>query len=354
MAAEQDDKTEPATQRRRDAVREKGQVAKSREVTSVAVLVAAAVYFYFFTGITGEAISRTTRHFFQAASVRMETQEDLFSLLIVAVQAAGWALVPLLGFVVVFSIFAHVIQFGLLFAPEALVPKMNRMNPLEGLKRLVGKQGWMDLFKSLGKVALVGYVGYLTLSEAWPELPKLSQTPPAEVLAFLLAFATKIIVRSTLVLIFLAAVDYAFQRYSFEQSIKMSKDEVKQEYKQREGDPLVKARIRQVQRDMSRRRMMAAVPKADVVITNPTHYAVAVRYARGEMEAPMVVAKGRGFIAQRIREIAEENGVPLVENKPLARGLYRAVQIGQAIPAEFYKAVAEILAYVYTLKRKAA
>ncbi|MBI3025417.1 MAG: EscU/YscU/HrcU family type III secretion system export apparatus switch protein, partial [Candidatus Tectomicrobia bacterium] len=228
------------------------------------------------------------------------------------------------------------------------------MNPHEGLKRLVGKQGWMDLFKSLGKVALVGYVGYLTLSEAWPELPKLSQMPPASVLEFLLAFALKIILRSTVVLIFLAAVDYAFQRYTFERSIMMSKDEVKQEYKQREGDPLVKARIRQVQRDISRRRMMAAVPKADVVITNPTHYAVAVLYVRGEMDAPMVVAKGRGFIAQRIREIAEESGVPLVENKPLARGLFRAVQIGQAIPAEFYKAVAEILAYVYTLKREAA
>jgi len=354
MAAEKDDKTEPATQRRREEVREKGQVAKSREVASVAILAAAVVYFYFFTGATGESVARMTRHFFQAASVRLETPDDFLSLLIIAVESAAWALLPLLGFVAVFSVLAHVVQFGLIFAPEALAPKMSRMNPLEGLKRLVGKQGWMDLFKSLGKVALVGYVGYLTVSEAWPGLPKLSQTPPAEILAFLLDFATKIIVRSTMVLLFLAAVDYAFQRYAFEQNIKMSKDEVKQEYKQREGDPLVKARVRQVQRDMSRRRMMAAVPKADVIITNPTHYAVAVLYVRGEMEAPMVVAKGRGFIAQRIREIAEEHGVPQIENKPLARGLYRAVQIGQAIPAEFYKAVAEILAYVYTLKREAA
>jgi flagellar biosynthetic protein FlhB len=354
MPAEKDDKTEPATPRKREEVREKGQVAKSREVTSVAVLIAAVVYCYFFTGITGDVLSRATRHFFQGASVRMESQEDLFSLLVVALEAAAWALAPLLGFVVIFSVLAHVIQFGLLFAPEALMPKMNRINPMEGLKRLVGKQGLMDLFKSLGKIALVGYVGYLTVAEAWPDLPKLSQMPPAAILAFLLTFGTKIILRSTLVLIFLAAVDYAFQRYSFEQNIKMSKDEVKQEYKQREGDPLVKARVRQVQREISRRRMMAAVPKADVVITNPTHYAVAILYVRGEMEAPMVVAKGRGFIAQRIREVAEENDVPLVENKPLARGLYRAVQIGQAIPAEFYKAVAEILAYVYTLKREAA
>ena len=354
MAAEQDDKTEPATPRRREEVREKGQVAKSREVTSVAVLVAAVAYFYFFVGSTGDTIARATRHFFQAASVRMETQEDLFSLLIVAMQGTGLALLPLLGFVMLFGIFAHVIQFGLLFSPEALVPKMSRLNPYEGFKRLVGKQGWMDLFKSLGKVALVGYVGYMTVSEAWPELPKLSQMPPEAVLEFLLAFALKIILRSTLVLIFLAAIDYGFQRYTFEHSIMMSKDEVKQEYKQREGDPLVKARVRQVQRDISRRRMMASVPKADVVITNPTHYAVAVLYVRGEMESPMVVAKGRGFVALRIREVAEDSGVPLIENKPLARGLYRAVQIGQSIPAEFYKAVAEILAYVYTLKRKAA
>lgn len=354
MAAEHDDRTEPATPRRREEVREKGQVAKSREVASVAVLLAAVVYFYFFVGYTGESLSRMARHFFQGASARLETREDLFSVVLIAMEGIGLALAPLLGFVVVFSIFAHVVQFGLLFSPEALAPKMNRLNPLEGLKRLVGKQGWMDLFKSLGKVGLVGYVGFLTIEEAWPTLPKLSQAPPAIALEFLLAFSMKIVTRSTLVLLFLAAVDYAFQRYAFERSIMMSKDEVKQEYKQREGDPLVKARVRQVQREIGRRRMMAAVPKADVVITNPTHFAVAVLYVRGEMEAPMVVAKGRGYIAQRIREIAEEHDVPLVENQPLARGLYRAVQVGQAIPAEFYRTVAEILAYVYTLRRKAA
>ena len=354
MPAEQDDRTEPATQRRREEVREKGQVAKSREVTSVAVLLAAVLYFHFFAAHTGASIATVARHFFQGAGARVETPEDLFAIVSTMAQGIGLALAPLLGFVAALSILAHVVQFGLLFAPEALAPKMSRLNPLEGLKRLVGKQGWMDLFKSLGKVALVGYVGWVTIEEALPLLPNLSQMPPALILEVLLTFAMKIAVRAFLILLLLAGVDYAFQRYAFERNIMMSKDEVRQEYKQREGDPLVKARIRQVQRDMTRRRMMAAVPKADVVITNPTHYAVAVLYVRGEMEAPVVVAKGRGFIAQRIREVAGEHDVPLYESRPLARGLYRAVEVGQSIPVEFYKAVAEILAYVYTLKRKAA
>jgi flagellar biosynthetic protein FlhB len=156
------------------------------------------------------------------------------------------------------------------------------------------------------------------------------------------------------VLVLIAALDYGFQRYSHEQNMKMTKDEVKQEFKQREGDPMVRARVRQVQREMSRKRMMSSVPDADVVITNPTHYAVAIKYDREEMEAPLVVAKGMGFIAQKIREVAGENDVPLVENKPLARGLYKSVQVGDVVPVEFYKAVAEVLSYVYTLNRRAA
>ncbi len=354
MPTDSEDRTEPATLRRREEVRERGQVAKSREVTSVAVLLAGVVYFYFFAEYTGNVLGNLARFFFQTSTTPIESPDALFSVILMAFQGIGWVVLPLLGFVLVFSVLAHVVQFGLLFAPQALVPKFNKMNPLEGAKRLLGKQGWMDLFKSLAKVALVGYVSYITIAEAWLLLPKLSQMPPDSILSVFIGFAMRIAIRCTAILVFLAALDYAFQRHVFEKNIMMTKDEVKQEYKQREGDPLVKARIRQVQREISRRRMMSAVPKADVVITNPTHYAVAVLYLREEMEAPTVVAKGRGYIAQRIREIAEESDVPLVENPPLARNLYQAVPLGQTIPVEFYKAVAEILAYVYTLKRRAA
>lgn len=354
MPPEQDEKTEPATQKRREDSREKGQVAKSREVTSVAVLVAGITYFYFFSSSMGNSLLNMTRHFFLAASTQVETPDAVQKALLEAAFGLGHVILPLMGFVILFSVASQIFQFGFLFSPKALVPKMSKLNPLEGVKRLLGKQGWMELFKSLAKVVLVGYVGYITLHEAWVLLPQLTQMEAPGILAQFVNIAMKIAIRCAAVLILLAALDYAFQRYSFEQNIKMTKDEVKQEFKQREGDPLVKSRVRQVQREISRKRMMSSIPKADVVITNPTHFAIVIQYDGENMEAPTVVAKGRGFIAQKIKEIAKENNVPIVENKPLARALYQAVQVDEVIPAEFYKAVAEVLAYVYSLNRTAA
>ncbi|MFC1491121.1 flagellar biosynthesis protein FlhB [Nitrospinota bacterium] len=354
MPPEQDEKTEPATPKRREEAREKGQVAKSREVTSVAVLLAGVVYFFFFGSFMGDTLMELARFFFTGAVGRVESTQDFFRVFLEAAYRLAWAILPLMGMVILFSLGSQVFQFGLLFAPKALVPKFDKLSPLQGAKRLLGKQGWMDLFKSLAKVALVGYVGYFTISGAWVLLPQLSQMAPATIMAQFMDVAMKIAIRCAAVLIFIAAIDYAFQRYSYEQNLKMTNDEVKQEYKQREGDPLVKSRVRQVQREISRKRMMSSIPQADVVITNPTHYAIAIEYDRDEMEAPTVVAKGRGYIAHKIREVANENDIPIVENKPLARGLYKAVRIGEIIPAEFYKAVAEVLAYVYTINRKVA
>ncbi|MFP6870477.1 MAG: flagellar biosynthesis protein FlhB [Nitrospinota bacterium] len=354
MPPDQDEKTEPATQKRREDSREKGQVAKSREVTSVAVLAAGIAYFHYFGASMGNSLLKTARYFFTAASTQVETPDAALKALLEAAMGLGNAILPLMVLVIVFSLASQILQFGFLFSPKALVPKFSKLNPLEGVKRLLGKQGWMDLFKSIAKIALVGYVGYFTIREAWVLLPQLTQMEAHGILVQFADIALKIAIRCAAVLIILAAIDYAFQRYSFEQSIKMTKDEVKQEFKQREGDPLVKSRVRQIQREISRKRMMSSVPEADVVITNPTHFAIAIQYDREKMEAPMVVAKGRGFVAQKIREVAEEHNIVIVENKPLARGLYQAVQVGEAIPGDFYKAVAEVLAYVYTLNRAAA
>ncbi len=354
MPPEQDEKTEPATEKRREESREKGQVVKSREVTSVAVLLAGIVYFSYFSDHLGNSLMELTRYFFTEAAARKETAEDLFQVIKNAGTGVVWTLFPLLGFVIVFSLASQIFQFGLLFSPKALTPKFNKLNPIEGAKRLLGKQGWMDLFKSIAKISLVGYVGYTTIVESWTYIPHFSQMHVAAFLSEFMGIGLKIAIRCAAILVFIAGIDYAFQKFSHEQGLKMTKDEVKQEYKQREGDPMVKGRIRQVQREMSRKRMMSSVPEADVVITNPTHFAVAIKYDREEMEAPVLVAKGRGFIAQKVRELAEANNVPIVENKFLARGLYKTVQIGQIIPEEFYKTVAEVLAYVYTLKNKAA
>jgi len=354
MPPEQDEKTESATSKRREETREKGQVAKSREATSVAVLVAGIAYFEFFGTKMGESLRSVTRYFFSEANRRPETPAQMLQIFLDAVWGLGLVIMPMMLFVLVFSVGSQVLQFGFLFAPKALTPKFSKLNPLEGAKRLLGKQGWMELVKSLAKIALVGYVGYYTIIEAWEILPQLTQMEVTGIMGHFMDIAMKIAVRCAAVLVLIAALDYGFQRYSHEQNMKMTKDEVKQEFKQREGDPMVRARVRQVQREMSRKRMMSSVPDADVVITNPTHYAVAIKYDREEMEAPLVVAKGMGFIAQKIREVAGENDVPLVENKPLARGLYKSVQVGDVVPVEFYKAVAEVLSYVYTLSRRAA
>lgn len=354
MAVEKDEKTEPATQKRREDSRKKGQVAKSREVTSVAVLMAGIVYFYFFSSYLANQLQEMALFFFQGAGQREIGPDDLFIIGMHAIQSIGLVVMPLVGLVAFFAVAAHVLQFGLLFAPEAAMPKFNKLNPLEGVKRITGKQGWMDLFKSLAKVALVTYVCVVTIGDAWGFLPELTQLSPAEILSKFWDIALTIAIRSAAILVILAALDYAFQRYEYENNLKMTKEEVKQEYKQREGDPLVKMRIRQVQREISRRRMMSEVPKADVIITNPTHYAIAILYDRIEMEAPTVIAKGKGFIALRIKEIAEEHDVPKVEDKLLAQGLYKNVPLGGVVPLDFYKAVAEVLAYVYKLKKKVA
>lgn len=352
MPPEQDEKTEPATDKRREEARKKGQVVKSMEVTSVAILLAGIVYFANFGSYLGRSLMNIMRFYFAEAAVHQETADDLIEILKNAGGGVGWTIMPLLAIVILFSLTSQMFQFGFLFAPQAVIPKFNKLNPLEGAKRLVGKQGWMDLFKSLAKIALVSYVAYITIMEVWTYLPHFSQMSPFGFLSEFMNVGMKIAIRCAAVLIFIAAIDFAFQKYSHEQSLKMTKDEVKQEYKQREGDPMVKGKIRQMHREISRKGMMSSIPEADVVITNPKHFAVAIKYDRQEMEAPVLVAKGKGFIAQKVREFAKENAVPIVENKPLARGLYKSFQVGQVIPAEFYMAVAEVLAHVYTLKIK--
>jgi len=208
----------------------------------------------------------------------------------------------------------------------------------------------MELGKSVFKILVITYVAYLAMEKELVYLPRLMEMSAEGILSVIGWSSFRIIRNILAVLLVLAAADYAFQRWDFEKSIKMTKQEVKEEMKQMEGDPQIKSRVRSVQRDLARRRMMEAVPKADVVITNPTSLAIALSYVSSDMKAPEVVAKGSGFVAEKIREIAKSNNVPIVENKPLARAMYEVVEIGDEIPGDFYKTVAEVLAYVYKLK----
>ncbi len=245
------------------------------------------------------------------------------------------------------------IQIGFLFTGQPLAPKFSKLNPIEGAKRLFSLKSVVEFLKSLLKILIIGGVVYLTLWGERTNITTISKMPLADVLSYTGGLTLELGLKIGMILLVLAILDYFYQRYEFEKSLRMSKQDIKDEHKKSEGDPLIKRKIREKQMRMAIQRMMQEIPKADVVITNPTHYAVALQYDTGRMEAPTVLAKGRDYVALKIKEAAGKHGIVIMENRPLARALYDQVEIGQTIPAELFQAVAEVLAYVYKLKRKA-
>jgi flagellar biosynthesis protein FlhB len=246
------------------------------------------------------------------------------------------------------------LQTGFLFSTQALQPDFNKLNPLAGMKRFVSARGMVDTVKNIARLGIICYIVYSTIMGGYPALLQGIRQDHMTYMAVIGDLLYRLTLRICAVLLVLAAGDYIYQRWSFEKSIRMTKEEVKQETKTTEGNPLIKSRIRARQRQMARQRMMQSVPAADVVITNPTHFAVALKYDATKMAAPQVVAKGGDHIALKIRQIAEENGVPIVENPPLARSLFKSVEVGHVIPMEFFGAVAEVLAFVYRLNKRRA
>lgn len=281
------------------------------------------------------------------------TPEEMQRLLVWAFGKSAVIAGPVLLAIMVAGILANLVQTqGFKFSLHPLQPNFQKLNPLKGFGRILSRQGLMELFKSLFKISVVSIVVYMTIKGRFDQIPLLMDFPIGQILSYMGEVGNEIMFKVFLMMIVLAAMDYGFQRFSYFENMRMSKQEVKEERKETEGNPLVKQRIRSAQMQMARKRMMAAVPKADVVVTNPTHISVAIKYDSSKHDVPIVVAKGMGHIAHKIREVAKANGIPLVEDKPLARTLYKTVEIGQSIPATLYKAVAEILAYVYRLKGK--
>ncbi len=342
-------KTEQPTPKKLADARQKGNVAQSREIPSVLIL-SGGIGVFFFAGswMFGHLGDMMRTVYEQAGTVAMgpENVHQLFWNLFVELLLV---LTPLLLVVVVAGIVGNVAQFGFLFTGEKLTPNLAKMNPLSGLKRLVSLRSLVELVKSIVKILIVGGVSYAVAQRYLDRIPGLMQFGIGDILAFIGDVSFQMGFYACMVLFLMAALDFSYVKWQHHQDLKMTKQEVRDEHKQREGDPAVKARIRSVQRDMARRRMMEAVPAATVVITNPTHLAIALKYENG-MPAPTVVAKGAGFIAEKIKSIASENKVPVVENKPLARAMFQSTDIGDFIPADLYRAVAEILAYVYRLK----
>jgi flagellar biosynthesis protein FlhB len=351
MADQDQEKTEQATSKRKEEARGKGQVAHSREVASVAILSSCLVYFYFNSAGMLAKIKELMVSTFREAGHVIITRDNIQSLFTVFVFKGFLILFPLLLTVVITGLVANIIQVGIVFSAEALEPKLSKIDPLKGLQRLFSLKSLVELFKNILKICIVGYVAYITVRGEVKEIFPLMDRSAGEIILYLGQVTFKIIFTTCWVLVIMAVLDYVYQRWEHERSLKMSKQEIKEEHKHSEGDPIVKARIKRLQREMARKRMMASVPKADVVITNPTHIAVALRYDHSSMVAPLVVAKGAGFIAEKIKEIARESNVPVVEDRPMARVLYKMVEVNKAIPENLYRAVAEILAYVYGLRK---
>jgi flagellar biosynthetic protein FlhB len=345
------ERTEQATAKRKQEARKKGQVAQSKEISSVMILMVSTAFFYFAGSwmfwnlskfISGIYLNIDTLRFNDVADASAFSVEILYKLLSV--------LLPFLIPIAIAGFVSNVFQVGFQINTEAMVPKFSKLDPISGMKRFVSIKSLVELGKSIIKIIFIGLIVYLLVKRDMKSFPALINQEVGQILVFIARASLKICSFVCLAMLVLAVLDYIYQRWQYEKDLKMTKQEVKDEQRQTYGDPKVKARIRSVQTELARRRMMEAVPEADVVITNPTQLAIAIKFDAQEMIAPRVLAKGAGYLAQRIREIAEENQIPIVEEKSLARGLYKMVEIGDYIPAELYRAVAEVLAYVYRLK----
>jgi flagellar biosynthetic protein FlhB len=342
-----DDRTEAPTYKRRKKAREEGQVARSAELVGTVMLFGLLASLPALApGLTDRMMGFWTQAVAAASQgeIGPNTLGDLSGrgLMQIGVMAG-----PIIGVVAAAALVSNVLQVGLHFNAGLLQPRFARLDPAKGLSRLVTGRSAVELGKGLLKLAAVAFVGWKYYDGHRNGFFMLGMTDPAAIAPRVGEFAYQMALRMIATLAVLAALDYAYQRWQLERSLRMTKQEVKDEYREAEGNPEVKARIRQRQREFARRRMMADVPTASVVITNPSHFAVALQYTVGQKGAPKVIAKGQDLLALRIREIAEKSGVPTVENPPLARSLYRTVDVGEEIPAALYRAVAEVLALVW-------
>ena len=354
MADQDQEKTEEATQQRRDDFRKRGQVAHTRELGSVLVLLSSALIFWvlgrFFLTQLSEIITQSIGPFLIEAA----RNGDYVPATVFVIKKALLILTPLVGMLMIMGIGSSVVQTGLLNNEEAFEIDLERINPVSGMQRIFSLRALAEGIKAIFKLILVGAVVTVLVKEQIVKVPGLVSLSINQLVVFAGDITMRLLGGVGVFMGVLAAADYFFQRWQLEKQMRMTKQEVKEEHKSREGDPMIKARIRRIQREMANKRMMNDVPKADVVITNPTHIACAIQYDPKSMAAPRLIAKGAGAIAEKIKEIARNNNVPVMENKPLARTIFKTLKIGQTIPRELFTAVAQVLSYVYKLKRRKA
>lgn len=343
------EKTEDPTPKRKEEAREEGQVAESQELnTALTLLFSFIVLFFIMPNMIQEMIKFITKVYTQYFG--MEFNMLNFHNLIMEVMLFILRLVaPVFVMVIIIGVLSTILQIGFLFSPKIIQPDFQKLDPIQGLKQIFSKDTLMELIKSVSKIILVVGIAYVTIIEKVSEFLVLIYSNLSKVIDLLASLSFTLGMRVSLVFLVLGIADLFYQRWSHKEDLKMSKKEVEEERKQTEGDPQIKSQRKEKQQEMAQQRMMQDVPDADVVITNPTHFAIAIKFDLETMEAPLVVAKGQDDLAQRIKEVAQEHEIEIVEEKPLARALYRMVEIGEEIPAELYQAVAEILAYVYQM-----
>lgn len=354
MAEDQDEsqKTEDPTRKRLEEAHERGQVASSREATHFTLLIA----FTFVATWMGPNLLKRTQFSLSKFIERPDTipvsQGDISNLFVdILSNAAGILFIPFMLFVV--AVFASsFLQNNFVFSIDPIIPKLEKISPMKGFSRLFSMRALVEFIKSIIKLTITGFIAWYAVRPYIDQIQKLPQATTLGAMSFLSVTTQRMLIGICIVMFLLALLDFLYQRYQFIRSLRMTKQEVKEEYKQQEGDPQVKQRLRQIRVERARKRMMAAVPTADVIVTNPTHYSIALKYDPDKMRAPRLVAKGLDNIALRIREVAREHDIPLYENPPLAQALYATVEIDQEIPEEHYKAVAEVITYVYKIKGK--
>lgn len=351
MAEDQDEKTEQATDARREEFRKRGQVAQTRELST-------ALFFLIVAG----TLYVTSRFFLQNffdLFLKMMGPDLVYTVkegrILEALSYIGYKLLimvsPLFLVAIIIGVASQVLQTGFLQNEEALKMDLNKLNPMSALGRIFSIKGAIELLKSVLKLITICIVMYFLLKSEFSKIPYLSGYSIEQIMSYMGGIAFKLFLIVGLFMLGLAIADYFFQRWQLEKEMMMTKQEIKEEHKSREGDPMIKARIRKIQREVATRKMMSAVPKGDVVITNPTHIAVVLKYS-DKLPAPQLIAKGGDFVAEKIKQLARDNNIPIIENKPLARTIFKTMKIGQVIPRELFVAVAEVLSYVYRLRRK--
>ncbi|HVY98427.1 MAG TPA: flagellar biosynthesis protein FlhB [Dongiaceae bacterium] len=345
-------KTEDPTGRRLQEARDSGQVANSREVNNLFMILALTISVVAFGGSVSRDIVNLSLPFIEAPD---KIPTDIGHL-----TTLGWKLMGMIllagaapiALALIAAFGSGYLQFGLVISGDSLMPSLEKISPLAGLKRIFSSRSLSEFIKGLLKIAIVGGIAFWILMPSVGDLHRLIGMEAVQLLAMIRQLADRLLIAVLSAMVAITIADILYQRYEYMKQLRMSRQELKDEARESEGDPLVKGRLRQLRMERARKRMMAEVPKADVVVTNPTHYAVALRYDQAEMTAPKVIAKGVDQVAHKIREVAAKAEVPVVENPPLARGLYASVEIDQEVPPEFYKAVAEVIGYIYKLKKR--